>query len=192
MDKHKKKILRQESRHRRAHYHGTVLQADIDQTLIEGIRKLKIPLTKVIAGYIALGSELNIMALLKVLFHEGYKIVLPVVSKKEDQLLFRLWSPKIALIPDDQNIPAPGPENPEMKPDVLFVPLLAFDEQGNRLGQGLAYYDRTLWDLTKQKEILTIGIGYEIQKVPSIPAHPEDYPMDFVLTDKKIHLLQHN
>lgn len=185
MIQEKKNNLRQEVRSSRKKHHKTVQQSDINAALISAFLSLEISRTQVIAGYIPVGAELDITELLRVLREEGYQICLPVVLDSSQLLQFRLWSQGTPLIKDSADIPSPGSEATILIPDVLLIPLLAFDEQGNRLGQGMGAYDKTLADLSAQKSILTIGMAYDIQKVSHVPTHPEDFPMDRIITEKQ-------
>ena len=81
------------------------------------------------------------------------------------------------------NIMRPLDEAPEVEPDVLIVPLLAFDPQGFRVGYGGGFYDRTLAGLRAKKKITAIGVGYSSQQVPHVPHDELDQPVDFVMTE---------
>lgn len=183
----KKKHLRREMRRHRLAYHGTVKQEEVNGRLLSFFRTLMIPTDRIIAGYMALEAELNITPLLETLFEEGYRVCLPVVIDPAQPLVFRQWSPGDLLINDSMGIPAPAPVAPAVDPDVLLVPLLAFDDQGNRLGQGMGHYDMTMAALSAKKPIMAIGMAYEAQKIAPMPTYPTDYPMDVIITDQKIH-----
>ena len=187
MIQEKKKHLRQEVRSYRNKYHKTVQQSDINSALISAFLSLEISKSQVIAGYISVGAELDITELLRVLREEGYQVCLPVVLDSSQLLQFRQWTPETPLIKDSADIPSPGPEASILIPDVLLIPLLAFDEQGNRLGQGMGTYDKTLAALSARKPILTIGMAYDIQKISHVPTHSTDYPMDRIITEKHIY-----
>lgn len=183
----KKKHLRQEMRRHRLVYHGTIRQEEVNERLLSFFRSLNIPTDRIIAGYLALEAELNITPLLETLFEEGYRICLPVVVDPTQSLIFRQWSPGDLLINDSMGIPAPAADASVVDPDVLLIPLLAFDEQGNRLGQGMGHYDMTMTLLSAKKPVLAIGMAYEGQKISPMPTYSTDYPMDVIITDQKIH-----
>lgn len=185
----KKKQLRREIRVHRQRYHDTIQQSEVNDHLLSLFLSLEIPLSQIIAGYIPLGTELNIIPLLESLVKKGYQICLPVVMGPSLPLIFRQWIPGTPLEGDSSGIPSPGADAPLLTPDVLLIPLLAFDDQGGRLGQGMGYYDITLATLSEQKSILAIGVAYEIQKISNVPTHPTDYSMDIIMTDQKIYLL---
>jgi 5-formyltetrahydrofolate cyclo-ligase len=75
---------------------------------------------------------------------------------------------------------------PEVAPDLLFVPLAAFDRTGNRIGYGAGFYDRTLRQLRAMKPICAVGVGYAAQEAPAIPAEPHDESLDYVLTEREL------
>ena len=79
----------------------------------------------------------------------------------------------------------PRPDAPEVLPDVLLVPLLAFDRSGHRVGYGAGYYDLTLASLRAQKRVLAVGIAFAAQEIAQVPATPRDARLDLVLTEKK-------
>ena len=83
-------------------------------------------------------------------------------------------------------IPEPIKKKP-VNPDVLFVPLVAFDRKGFRLGYGGGFYDRYIKKLEKRKSFLSIGFAYSFQKINKIPKESFDKPLDLVITEKKIH-----
>ena len=80
----------------------------------------------------------------------------------------------------------PMPEAPEVKPDILLVPLVCFDRSGQRVGYGAGYYDRTIAALRALKKVTTIGIAFAMQEIPQVPATEHDQRLDFVLTEKEI------
>ena len=80
----------------------------------------------------------------------------------------------------------PKPEAPEVEPDILLVPLLAFDRAGNRIGYGAGYYDMTIARLRARKPITAIGIAFAIQEVPAVPATERDERLDLVLTENEV------
>jgi 5-formyltetrahydrofolate cyclo-ligase len=79
----------------------------------------------------------------------------------------------------------PMPDAPAVDPDILIVPLLAFDRRGHRLGYGAGYYDMTLAALRAKKPVVAIGIGYAAQEVETVPTTPRDEGLDLVLTERE-------
>ncbi|WP_293901750.1 5-formyltetrahydrofolate cyclo-ligase [Phenylobacterium sp.] len=108
---------------------------------------------------------------------------LPVVVSPDAPLVFRLHGPNDPLTPDALGIPAPTAAAPQVWPDIVFAPLLAFDRRGGRLGQGGGHYDRTIADLRARKAVLVIGLAYAGQEVDDIPMAPHDQRLDAILTE---------
>ncbi len=139
-----------------------------------------------VAGYWPMADEIDVRALMSRLFEDGGTVALPVVVAKEEPLVFRRWQPGMALEAGGFGTRHPGPEAPEMVPDILLVPLLAFDGRGYRLGWGGGFYDRTLSRLRAAGNVNAVGIAYQGQKVDSVPHSSHDEPLDRVVTDEEI------
>lgn len=125
-------------------------------------------------------GELDLRELAKSLHESGARLSLPVVVEKAEPLEFWSWEPGAKLVPGIWRIPVPA-ERELASPTVLIVPLLGFDEAGFRLGYGGGYYDRTL--AVMQPRPFTIGVGYEIGRLPTIYPQPHDVPMDVIATE---------
>jgi 5-formyltetrahydrofolate cyclo-ligase len=110
-------------------------------------------------------------------------ICLPVVEKLNAPLIFRSWSAHTVFVPDALGVRAPDPRSPETRPDLVVCPLLAFDAQGHRLGQGGGYYDRTLHQLRLEGPIIAIGLAFAEQEVEALPADDLDQRLDGILTE---------
>ncbi len=136
----------------------------------------------VIAGYWPFGSEFDTRPLLQALHEHGYDIALPVVHPSDHRLLFRRWTPDLALKEDSMGVMGPPHEADLLEPDILIVPVVAFDDAGHRLGYGKGYYDVTLETLRSRRSILAVGIAYAAQRVPALPHEPHDQKLDWVLT----------
>jgi 5-formyltetrahydrofolate cyclo-ligase len=135
-----------------------------------------------VSGFAPLPDELRIWPLLRRLAREGLQLALPVVQGKGLPLLFRAWKPGDAMDKGVWDIPEPKADKPAVEPDVLLVPLLAFDRHGWRLGYGGGFYDRTLADLRTRKAVTAVGLGYDQQQVDEVPHLPYDQRLDWVLT----------
>ena len=135
-----------------------------------------------LSAYCAIGAELNCLPLLAWLAHEGFQTSLPVITPKGHPLVFRAWAPADPLFDRMWGIREPGPEAAVLDPDVLLVPLLAFDAAGWRLGYGGGYYDRTLARLRAMKPVIAIGVAFDEQEQPAVPRGPFDQPLDWILT----------
>ena len=138
----------------------------------------------IIAGYVSIRGEIDIFPSLDLLSAQGHATCLPVALEKDAPLLFRAWKPGDALQKGKYNIEIPLDSAPAFAPQILLVPLVAFDHAGHRLGYGAGYYDRTIHALRQQqKGVKVIGIAHSVQSVPQIPAEAHDQKLDAVVTD---------
>jgi 5-formyltetrahydrofolate cyclo-ligase len=138
----------------------------------------------IVSGFHPYRSEINVVPLLAKLASEGWTTALPVVVGKGKPLIFRRWFPGDRLANGVMELRVPIEDAPEVEPDLLFVPLLAFDRQGYRLGYGGGFYDRTLALLRAKKPVMAIGVAYAAQEVDHVPRGPEDARLDAMLTER--------
>lgn len=151
----------------------------------------KLPLSRfsrfrIVAAYRPQGSELDPLPVLEAIlgFDPGFATaVLPVALDKTSPLAFRHWNPKDRLVPDAFGIPAPPKSAPELVPNLIIAPLLAFDRKGGRLGQGAGHYDRTLARLRKDRPVFMLGLGFAGQELDAIPQDRHDQRLDAILTE---------
>jgi len=136
----------------------------------------------VVSGFASLPEELNAWPLLRGLHGQRFRLALPVVQARGQALAFRAWAPGDAMHRGIWGIPEPKADKPEVEPDILLVPLLAFDRKGRRLGYGGGFYDRTLRALRAKKPITAVGIAYDQQQVDAVPHLDYDQRLDWVLT----------
>lgn len=136
-----------------------------------------------ISAYWPMGDEADPRGLMMALHERGHEILLPVVVAKGSPLVFRLWAPGDELQPAGFGTWVPGPEQPERDPDLLFVPLLAFDRAGYRLGYGGGFYDRTLQKLRAEKSIRAFAFAFAGQEIPWVPRDHFDQRLDSLLTE---------
>jgi 5-formyltetrahydrofolate cyclo-ligase len=108
-----------------------------------------------------------------------------VVSRGKS-LVFRAWSPNDRLMLGPLGIPEPSPAAAELVPDVMLVPLAAFDSSGHRIGYGAGHYDYTFAHLRKQKAVIGVGLAFAAQEIDGVPALSHDVPLDIVLTEKRV------
>ena len=113
-------------------------------------------------------------------------MALPVVSGRGNPLIMRAWNWGEPLSPGVWGIREPMPEAAEVEPDILLVPLLAFDRTGRRLGYGGGYYDVTLARLRARKAVVAVGLAFAVQEVPAVPTTPRDALLDLVLTEQEV------
>ena len=137
---------------------------------------------KVIGGYYPYNYEVNIMEILREFEKKKYQILLPKI-KKNSLMDFFHWSTKEPLSTNKYGIPEPI-SNKVKYPNILLVPLVAFDKNLNRVGYGGGYYDRYIQRIKKKKKIMTIGLAYSFQKVKRIPINKYDIKLDFIVTEK--------
>ena len=139
-----------------------------------------------VAGYWPMAHEIDVRPLMFRLFEDRRTVLLPVVVAPGEPLVFRRWQPEMALDAGGFGTRHPGPEEPEIVPDILLVPLLAFDENGFRLGWGGGFYDRTLAQLRTEGQVVAVGAAYHGQRVDQVPHTPEDELLDWVITNEEI------
>lgn len=136
------------------------------------------PAGAVVSGFWPLEGEIDIRPLLHALAERGHAVALPITPPRGRPLSFARWQPGDRLMPGRFGTSHPSGE--PLTPDVLLVPLLAFDSRGRRLGYGGGYYDRTLAGLPGRR---AIGCAFAAQEVASIPVEPTDMPLDAVATE---------
>ena len=137
----------------------------------------------IVSGYHPLGGELDPRPLMRRLRAAGARIVLPVTVARDKALIFRGYSPGEALEADAIGVPAPGPDAPQLVPDLVITPLVAFDRTGARMGQGGGFYDRTLEALRAQGPVFALGLAYAGQEVARLPHETHDQKLDAILTE---------
>jgi 5-formyltetrahydrofolate cyclo-ligase len=116
----------------------------------------------------------------------GFEIALPVTPETGFPLIFRLWRDSDPLVKGRYGIAEPAEECPLARPDLVFLPLAAFDRTGQRIGYGGGYYDRTLAALRAERAISAIGLAYSVQEVEAIPFERHDEKLDFLLTEREL------
>jgi 5-formyltetrahydrofolate cyclo-ligase len=140
----------------------------------------------IVSGYSPIRNEIDPAPLMRKLAEAGAKLALPAVMARGKSLAFRAWSPDDRLMMGPLGILEPSPAAAEFIPDIMLVPLAAFDPEGHRIGYGAGHYDHTLAHLRKIKAITAIGIAFAVQQIKAVPAQPHDVALDFVLTEKKV------
>jgi 5-formyltetrahydrofolate cyclo-ligase len=161
---------------------------EVRQAAAEALAARNFPLAiapgAIVAGFMPLTSEINPLPLMQKLAGEGARLALPVIAGRGKPLVMRAWEFGAALNRGQWGIREPKPEAPEVEPDILLVPLLAFDRVGHRIGYGAGYYDLTIAHLRARKAMLAVGLAFAIQEVPAVPATPRDARLDLVLTER--------
>ena len=136
-----------------------------------------------VAGYAPIKGEIDPMPLMAKLHQNGARCALPAI--RADKLIFLSFAPNDSLIRGAYGILEPSADKTEIKPELIFVPMLAFDDQGTRLGYGGGYYDRAL----AAHSAIRIGLAFAAQQISAIKPKPHDIPMHAILTEKNWHLL---
>jgi 5-formyltetrahydrofolate cyclo-ligase len=143
-----------------------------------------LPAWPVIASYHPQGSEMDPGPFVAALVaRDASAVVLPVGEDRYEPLIFREPDPEQAEVIDAFGIPGPDAECPERRPDLVIVPLLAFDASGGRLGQGAGAYDRTLANLRASGGVFVLGLAYSGQEIEQVPMDAHDQKLDAVLTE---------
>jgi 5-formyltetrahydrofolate cyclo-ligase len=136
----------------------------------------------VISGFSAIGDEIDPLALMLRLHGDGHALALPAMQGKGRPLIFRAWAPGDEMAAAVWGISEPLATRAARTPDVVLVPLLAFDPQGYRLGYGGGFYDRSLAELRAARPVVAVGIAYDEQRLDAVPHLHYDQPLDWVLT----------
>jgi len=140
----------------------------------------------IVSGFMPLTSEINPLPLMKKLAEAGARLALPKIAGRGKPLVMRAWQWGAPLDAGQWGIREPKPDAPQVDPDIVLVPLLAFDRAGQRIGYGAGYYDMTIARLRSRKSVTAVGIAFAAQEVAAVPATPHDAPLDLVLTESEI------
>ena len=177
----------------RAHAHGARAKAFVatpdaarrirDRFLAELLPGLAVRQGATVSGYIPINDELDPRPLLSALMERGHPLAAPCVVAKGQPLIFRMWDIHAGLAPGPFGVSEPPPDAPVLEPELLLVPMLAFDRRGHRLGYGRGYYDRTLAALRARRSIAAIGLAFAGQEVLSLPISDGDQRLDWIVTE---------
>ena len=148
------------------------------------LKKFNFSKNKKIGAYFPINYEIDCLEILKKLEKSGHKISLPV-TRKQNKMDFFEWSHKDPLFISKIGIPEPISKK-KIIPEILLVPLVAFNKYKFRLGYGGGYYDRYIHKTKKTKKILTIGIAFSFQEVKTLPINEHDQKLDFIFTESYI------
>jgi 5-formyltetrahydrofolate cyclo-ligase len=140
----------------------------------------------IVSGYAPIRGEIDPAPLMQALASQGAQLALPAVLARGKSLAFRAWSPSDRLMMGPLGILEPSPAAAEVIPDIVLVPLAAFDRLGHRIGYGAGHYDHTLTHLRKVKPIAAIGLAFSAQEIDTVPALQHDERLDYVLTETKV------
>ena len=174
----RKKILKTREKNNRIN-----IQINFNQ-IIKIFKKEKIFKKTIVGGYYPVNFEVDDLEILKKLEKNKFNVSLPVI-KKNFQIDFYRWSFFDPLKVNKYGIPEPETKN-IVYPDVVLVPLVAFDRNLNRLGYGGGYYDRLIKKLSKKKKIIKIGLAFSVQEIDKVPIGMHDQKLDYIVTNKNI------
>jgi 5-formyltetrahydrofolate cyclo-ligase len=187
-----KPLLRNEMKRRRAAFaQGSPLAGDmLAEIACDALNERREWPDKdaIIAGYWPIQSEINPFPLLQIFEERGYGLALPCLMEEGEgfRMIFRRFSLGDDLVSGPFDIHQPAGDADEIAPDMVLLPLLAFDEQGWRLGYGGGYYDRVLARLRAQKDVKGYGIAFSGQQLAEIPFEVHDQPLDGIFTDQGV------
>ncbi len=177
-----KQQLRARSKARRAEIPLAKRRAGAERLAAVGLSAIGCAPPAVVSAFHSFGEELDTGPLLRQLATAGFTLALPVMQGKDRPLLFRSWAPGDPMRRVQWGIEEPLEVAPSVDPDVLLVPLLAFDRHGWRLGYGGGYYDRTLRAIRARHPIKAVGLAFDEQEVDAVPHLDYDERLDWILT----------
>jgi 5-formyltetrahydrofolate cyclo-ligase len=151
-------------------------------------RPLPVPVTPgmIVSGFSSMKTEINPLPLLRKFVEAGATLALPCIVGRGHPLIMRAWDFGAPLEAGQWSIREPTTDAAEVAPDIVIVPLAAFDRAGQRIGYGAGYYDMTLHKLRALKKIVAIGIAFAAQETARIPATERDERLDLVLTEREV------
>jgi 5-formyltetrahydrofolate cyclo-ligase len=166
------------------------LPADARAAAAEAIAARPLPVTvktgMIVSGFSPMKTEINPFPLMRHAARLGARLALPAIAGRGKPLIMRAYAFGDELARGQWGIREPKAEAPEVAPDILIVPLAAFDRAGHRIGYGAGYYDMTINALRANKKIVAIGIAFAAQEIASVPATERDARLDFVLTEREV------
>jgi 5-formyltetrahydrofolate cyclo-ligase len=180
-----KAVLRAEALARRDALPAAERQAAAEAIAARGFPVEVTPAT-IVAGFMAMKTEINPLPLLRKLNDAGAQLALPCIAGRRRPLIMRTWKFGDPFKAGQWGIREPLPEAPEVAPDILIVPLAAFDRAGHRIGYGAGYYDMTINALRAKKKVVAVGIAFAAQEIPQVPATERDERLDLVLTEREV------
>jgi 5-formyltetrahydrofolate cyclo-ligase len=179
-----KAIIRRDAMTRR-----NALPADLRAQAAEALAARPFPVAVapgvIVSGFMPLKSEINPLPLMRKLATAGARLALPAIDQRGKPLIMRAFAFGDELDTGQWGIREPKPEAGEVAPDIMLVPLLAFDRNGNRIGYGAGYYDMTIAKYRATKPVIAIGIAYAAQEIAEVPVTERDARLDLVLTERE-------
>ncbi len=139
----------------------------------------------VVAGYLPIRSEIDPRPAMLAVLALGLQVCVPVIEAVAQPLVFHGWTPECATVRGRFGVEVPA-TGAVVRPDVLLVPMLAFDARGHRLGYGGGFYDRTIAALRAEGRLLALGLAYAAQEMPAVPLGDHDMRLDAIVTERGI------
>src|SRR5436190_12402811 len=140
----------------------------------------------IVSGFMPLKTEINPLPLMRKLAAAGAQLALPAIAGRGKPLVMRAFAFGDELASGQWGIREPKPDAPEVAPDILLVPLLAFDRTGHRVGYGAGYYDMTIARARCIEARVAVGISFAAQEIEQVPVTPRDARLDLVLTEREV------
>jgi 5-formyltetrahydrofolate cyclo-ligase len=140
----------------------------------------------IVSGFSPMKTEINPLPLMRKAVQLGARLALPAIAGRGKPLIMRAYAFGDELARGQWGIREPKADAPEVAPDILVVPLAAFDRSGHRIGYGAGYYDMTINALRAKKRVIAVGIAFAAQEITSVPATERDARLDFVLTEREV------
>jgi len=166
------------------------LLADERAAAAEAIAARPFPVTiatgMIVSGFSPMKTEINPLPLMRKAAQLGARLALPAIAGCGRPLIMRAYAFGDELARGQWGIREPKADAPEVAPDILIVPLAAFDRAGHRIGYGAGYYDMTINALRAKKRVIAMGIAFAAQEITSVPATERDARLDFVLTEREV------
>lgn len=180
-----KPALRNEALARRDAMAAADRQAGAEAVAARGL-PVAVPVGAIVSGFMPMKTEINPLPLLRKLAAAGASLALPAIDRRGKPLIMRGWKVGDALASGQWGIREPVPAAPVVDPDILIVPLAAFDRRGHRIGYGAGYYDMTIAGLRAMKKVIALGIAFAVQEIARVPNTEHDQQLDFVLTEREV------
>lgn len=140
----------------------------------------------IVSGFSPMKTEINPLPLMRKAVQLGARLALPAMAGRGKPLIMRAYAFGDELVRGQWGIREPKADAPEVAPDILIVPLAAFDRAGHRIGYGAGYYDMTINALRAKKKVIAMAIAFAAQEITSVPATERDARLDFVLTEREM------
>ncbi|MEI2385006.1 5-formyltetrahydrofolate cyclo-ligase [Breoghania sp. JC706] len=146
--------------------------------------ELDLPTGAMVSGFWPIRDEIDPRPLMSALRERGHGLCLPVVA--EPHLIFRELLRGAELVAAGFGTVAPGPQAAEVVPDVMLVPMAAFDRVGHRIGYGKGHYDRAIEAISARRTLRLIGVAYSVQEIETVPFEDHDRPLDTIVTEAEL------